>query len=438
MADTTSKGAGSTSIPRVWPFRHSYYGWAIVAASFLASVGEVPVFAPVLGVFITPIEEELGWSRTTIAWAFTIGSATGSLSAVVVGRLVDRYGARMIVVVGGMIVVVTLTGLSRVSEPWEFWALFGVGRAAAIGGIEIGTSVAVANWFVRKRGRALAIKGMGQRTGQALLPLIILAVMAVTSWRAAFVVLAGLTAVFVVLPSMLLLRRRPEDLGLLPDGAEAPRTTALAPDRQVPEEAWTLAEARRTRSFWMIVGFSMGTPFIMGSVNLHLVANFQDKGLPDGLAVSVVSIFAATSALSILPWGLLLERIPVHYGAVLMAGLLVLAIGIIGVADTYPLAVAFGVVFGLAAGVRTIIETMMLASYFGRASLGTIRGFAAPFRLLAPMGPVVAGLIHDSTGTYGPAFALFGAIAVLMVVVGGLATPPKRGAGRGGAEPLAL
>ena len=90
------EASASQSVPRIWPFRGTYYGWAIVGASFLATLGEVPVFGPVLGVFITPIEEELGWSRATIAFGFTAGTMTGSVASIVVGRLLDRYGARVV------------------------------------------------------------------------------------------------------------------------------------------------------------------------------------------------------------------------------------------------------------------------------------------------------------------------------------------------------
>ncbi|MCI0820897.1 MAG: MFS transporter, partial [Chloroflexi bacterium] len=418
--------APAASVPRVWPFRRTFYGWAIVGASFAAVFGEVPAFGPILGVFIEPIERELGWSRATISTAFMIGSATGALASVVVGRLVDRHGPRVVVAAGGLLIAGALLGLSTVQEPWQFWAYFGLARASAIAGVELGTSVAIAKWFVRKRGRALGLKAVGQRLGQAVMPLGIFAVMTAADWRAAYVVLAGLAAVLIVLPSALLLRRRPEDHGLLPDGAARQGRGAEGTADPSGEVSWTLAEARRTRSFWLIAVFLSLTPFVQGAVNLHMVVNFHDKGLAPALAVSIASIFAATSALSILPIGFLLERVHVRYAGMVQALLVLASMLILLVADTYPMAVAFAVVFGVGAGMRNLVEVMLLANYFGRESLGAIKGFTAPLRAISPIGPVLAGFLRDTTGTYTVAFVIFAGVAVAMFVLMVFATPPKR------------
>ena len=207
------------SASRFWPFKRTYYGWAIVLASFVASFGEVPVNGPVIGVFIRPMQEELGWSRGTIALGFMIGSIVGALSSAIVGWLVDRYGARLVVVIAGVLITVSLLGLSTIQEPWQFWVLFGLGRGAAISGVGIGTTVAVGKWFYRRRARMLAIKGIGHRTGQVVFPVFILAIMSVADWRMAFAASAGVAALLITLPAFLYLRKQPEDMGLMPDGA---------------------------------------------------------------------------------------------------------------------------------------------------------------------------------------------------------------------------
>ena len=344
------EGLGAPRIPRLWPFKSVYYGWAIVGAAFVVGFGQVPVFGPVIGVFIKPIEEELGWSRATIALGFTLGSMTGSMTTFVVGRFLDRHGARVIIVIAGIVITLALLGMSFMQASWQFWILFGLGRGSALAGIQVGTSIAVANWFIRKRGRAMGIRGIGQRSGQALVPLLILSVMAVADWRTAFLVLSGLAALTIVLPAALVLRRWPEDLGLLPDGAapDEPQESAAGHRRGVRqssggEVSWTLAEARKTRAFWMIVLFMTTDRFAMGSINLHMVANFQDQGLPAAVAVGVLSLFAATAAVTVVPWGFLLERIHVRYGALIMLAMLVLAMFILLVADNIVLALAFAI-----------------------------------------------------------------------------------------------
>jgi MFS family permease len=414
-----------TPVSRFWPLKRHYYGWAVVFAAIAASFGEVPVFGPVLGIFIAPMEEELGWSRATIAAGFTIGSLAGSLASVFVGRLLDTYGARLVVAIAGVLIGLSLLGIAFVNEPWQFWALFGLGRGSAVAGIEMGTSVAVAKWFYRKRARTLALKGMGQRGGQALMPVLIYAVMAGSDWRAAFVALSGLTAVLIVLPAALFLRRQPEDYGLLPDGASRSVLVETGAGSPVDDEvSWTLDEARRTRAFWFVILFTVCTPFVQGGTNLHMVIIFQDQGMSAALAVSVLSLFATASVLSIMPMGLLLERIHVRYGAMLQAGVLFASLLVLMVADTYAEAAAFAVLFGIAAGMRNIVETLLVANYFGRGSLGAIKGFSAPFKLVSPAGPLFAGFVYDSSGSYELAFVTFLGVALLMLVAMVLAPQP--------------
>ena len=173
------------------------------------------MYGPVISVFVKPIGDELGWSRGEIAVAFTGGSLVGMGLSVLVGKQLDRYGARVAVVVGGMIVTGALVGLALMQEVWQFWLFFGAGRAAALAGINLGVSVAVVNWFVRKRGRAVAYLSISLRGGQALYPLLITALIVGFTWRHAFAVLAVISLVFLVLPAWPFLRRRPADMGLL-------------------------------------------------------------------------------------------------------------------------------------------------------------------------------------------------------------------------------
>lgn len=389
----------------------------------------MPGFGPVFTIFIQPIQDELGWSRTSISFGFLIGSASGALASGITGRLVDRYGPRVVVAAAGVSIAGALLGLSVIEERWHFWTFFGLARGSAIAGVEIGTSVAVAKWFVRQRGRALAFKSVGQRSGQFLLPILSYAVMAASDWRTAFVALAGFSGVVIVVPALLLLRSKPEDHGLLPDG-DAPRAPTRLGGAAVraddDEQSWTLGEARRTRAFWLITLFLMCTPFVQGATNLHMAPIFLDKGLSGAQAVSIVSVFAATSALSIVPVGFVMERVPVRIGAMAQAALVLAAMLLLFVADAYPLVVVWALIFGVGAGMRNVIEVMLVANYFGRASLGAIKGFTAPFRAVSPFGPVLAGWISDETGSYAPAFALFAGVAVLMLLLMLFASPPRK------------
>ena len=392
----------------------------------------MPGFGPVLTVFVGPIQEELGWSYTTISIGFLIGSASGAGASSVTGWLVDRYGPRVVVALGGVGIAGALLGLSTIQEPWHFWTFFGLARGSVIAGVEIGASVAIAKWFVRQRGRTLALKSMGQRSGQVVLPIVSFLIMDASDWRTAYVALSGFACLAIVAPALLLMRSQPEHHGLLPDGAtdlrDAPGKRGAQSRAAVEEESWTLGEARRTRAFWLITVFLICTPFVQGATNLHMAPIFHDKGLSDGQAVAVVSIFGLSSALSIMPTGFIMERLHVRVGAMVQA-VLVLATMLMLLlipGGGFPLAAFWAALFGIAGGMRNVIEVLLLANYFGRGSLGAIKGFTAPFRMISPFGPVLAGLVRDETGSYTGAFVLFAGVAGLMLLLMVFASQPAK------------
>ena len=399
-------------LPRLWPSR-AYYGWAIVFTSFFISIAQVPMYGPVFSVFVKPIEDELGWSRTTITVAFTVGSLGGALLASVVGPVVDRYGARGVMSATGLLVTAGLLGIAAMSEPWHFWAAYGVARTVSVAGVGLGTSVAIANWFIRMRGRAIAMRAAGQRAGQAVVPLLILPVLLSLGWRESFVVLGVVAALFITTPSMLFIRRRPEDFGLLPDGdapapSEVPASAGMterAGTTGVGEHSWTLRQVRRTRTLWMLtVGMAAGLSAQI-AINVHAVANFEDKGISQGLAVTVASIFTGVAAVSMLGWGMLVERVHVRYVSMAAMGLFFLAMGVLLAAETYPMAVLFGVLFGLGTGGWTVAQMIMIPNYFGRLHAGAIKGFISPIEgLLGISGPLAAAFVFDTTGSYDTAF----------------------------------
>jgi MFS family permease len=157
-----------------------------------------------------------------------------------------------------------------------------------------------------------------------------------------------------------------------------------------------------------------------------MVVSFQDKGLSAVQAVSILSLFAATSAFMGVPWGFLFEKLHIRFGAMLISFLLLLSMGVLIIADTYPMAVLFGLVFGFAVGGSSLVETLLWSDFFGRRHMGEIRAFTAPFRLLSPVGPTVAGYIFDTTGSYRIAYSIFGGIFFVMILAMSFATVPVK------------
>ena len=419
-------------LPRFWPFKNVFYGWGIVGTSVVVTFAQVSMYGPVLSVFVTPIEQELGWARWETAMAFTIGSLGGSVGSALVGNLLDRYGARAAVVIAGMLVTAALLGLAVMHEVWQFWGLFGLGRTAALTGVNLGLTVALGNWFIRKRGRAVSFMSIGLRAGQALVPLVIVTPLILTySWRHAYVALAVMAFLFIALPGWLFIRRRPEDFGLLPDGVRPDEVTAQTPGAPAPhpdgEVSFTLAEAKRTPAFWLLTLATMTVIFAQTSVNVHAVPSVEDRGVSQAFSGAFVFIIMGTAAFSAYGWGALMDKIHVRWATAIATVFSTAAMIVLIFADNIFMASVFGVLFGLGTGGWTIAQTLLFANYFGRRHLGAIRGLS---QLLAgpisATGAVLAGLIRDVTESYTLAFLIFFGALVVVVVSLLLAKPPRK------------
>ncbi|MCY4583256.1 MAG: MFS transporter [Chloroflexi bacterium] len=420
------------TLPGLWPFKNIFYGWAIVGTSVVVTFAQVPMYGPVLSVFVTPIEQELGWARWETAMAFTIGSLGGSIGSALVGNLLDRYGARTAVVVAGMLVTGALVGLAVMTEVWHFWGLFGLGRTAALTGVNLGVTVALGNWFIRKRGRAVSFMSIGLRAGQAFVPLLIATPIIVAySWRHAYLALALIAFLFIALPGWLFIRRRPEDYGLRPDGAQpdevAPRAAGAPPPDPDGEVSFTLAEAKRTPAFWLLTLATMTVIFAQTAVNVHAVPSVEDRGVSQSFSGAFVFIIMGTAAVSAYGWGALMDKMHVRWATAIATVFSAVAMIVLIFADDILMASVFGVLFGLGTGGWTISQTLLFANYFGRRHLGAIRGLsqllAAP---LSSFGAVLAGLLQTFTHSYTLAFLIFLGALVIVVVSLLLATPPRK------------
>ncbi len=420
----------------LWPF-DAYYGWAIAGTALVVSFASSVFYGPVLSVWVEPIREATGWKVWEISASFTIGSFAGSILTAVVGRAMDRYGARTLMAVSGMVLAGCMLGLAFIQAPWQMWIFFGTGRAFAIAGVQLGTTVAIANWFIRKRGRATSLAGLGLRAGQAAVPLAAAALIVLFSWRWAYGLLAVSALLLITAPALVYLRRRPEDYGLLPDG-DAPAPTGAPGARgaraSAPQEAtWTSGAARRTLAFWLILLTMSVMFFAQTATNLHAAPHFQTRGVAFENSVLVVFTFASVSAVTTIPWGWVMDRVHVRYVIAVVALIYFASMLIIVNASTFGGAVAFGVVFGVAQGGWTLCQRLVVPNYFGRSSVGAIRGqMGLMTAFINPVGPLAAGWIRDARDSYELAFTVFAGLFLAAAAMMLVARPPKPPAPRAG------
>jgi MFS family permease len=376
---------------------------------------------------------DTGWNRTALAGVKSLGRISEAAVSPFLGPVVDRFGVRWMMVAGGVISGLAMIMVSTIDQLWQLYAYVGV--VAPIGGVCLGgwiASVAVANWFVVKRGRAVGVANMGMSLGTTILPLLVSALIEAWGWRAAWVAL-GVAVVLLSMPAGVFVRRRPEDLGLLPDGRDPSKPWGegpMPPRRQaagVEDAVWTRGEIIRSPLLWTMV-FSWGfAQFAFASTNIHVVPFFQDLGYPLVVAAGALSLRSALSLVGNPLWGLALERVPLKSAASLAFVSTGLGLGAWLLPASPGTLLAGVILFGLGAGCSQVAGELIWASFYGRLSLGTVRGVSYPLQsLFASAGPLVVGLMYDFSGSYHSAFAMMMMGCLLSAGLVQLARPPRR------------
>jgi len=377
----------------------------------------------VLGVFSMSLESEFGWDRSEIALGISLGSLVSAGVAPVSGMIVDRRGARWVIGVAASVIALCALLLSRVEVLWQFVLLFTLGRAFATGAMHPASFVAVANWFIRRRPFVGGIVSMAPRLGAAILPLLATFVMAITgSWRSGWISLA-LVAVLAGIPALLLMDRRPEDRGLLPDGDPVPAPGSTGANE---ETSFTLAQAIRTRAYWLVgTGITLMV-FVGPSINFHQLPHLMDRGLPPTQAAMVVTASAVIGALGGVLGGMIAVRITMRWTAVcsllgMSGGLLLL----LAASDLFT-ALLFATLYGASFGAQLAINQLVYAEYFGRRSMGVIRSSFQPAQLtMSAAGPYVVGLWFSRVGSYTGPFVGLSILLLIAAVVFAFASLPK-------------
>jgi MFS family permease len=415
-----------------------FYGWTIVAVGFLAHIASAFSISSTLSVFLKPLSNDLGISRGVFSLIRSGEILIGAAAAPLVGTLIDRHGGRWLMAAGAIVsgAGFLLLGQARDFSQFLFfrWLLVSPGDAL-MGNMVV--NVSISRWFVRMRGRALALAGMGHGLAKVGMPLLAASLIVHAGWRTAWVVFGLLTLGLVVGPAVLFMRRRPEDMGLLPDGRshaqhenEAPANESEAVRRSrsaIADVVWSRREALRTPAFWLIVT-TFGVAHVgVSGLNLHVFAFVSDQGHPAMVAALVMSIIAFMQFSTPIVWGVLAERSDI--GRLIMAKFLIQAAGIslaLSVPGLFPLYAGF-FLYGIGMGATSILSEMIWANYFGRISLGKIRGMGLLLtHAFSAGGPPFFGFLFDSTQSYFLSFSIFIGLLIASAFLSSLLRPPKK------------
>lgn len=391
--------------------RRIFYGWFIVGTVFLANFINVGEVFYAFGVFFKPITQEFGWSRTMTSVGISLSILVGALFAPILGRLVDRYGARRIMPVGAAIVGLSFVLLSRMSYIWHFYVIYGVVLSLGSRSMgEIPGSTSVTNWFIKKRGLALGIATMGISMGGVIIPPLANYLISHFGWRFSFNIMAIFPLAVVIPLSIFFIRKRPEDLGLRPDGISEgsldPDPSDETSDRY--EISIRPGEAFKTATFWKLA-FAFSLTFMsLGTVLIHLVPHLTDRGISPATAASCLGFTAALGVIGKIVFGSLTDIIEKRFVAILAYAFQIVGLIILLNARDLWLVYLFCVCFGFGMGGVIPIHQSFLGECFGRGSFGAIYGLMAPFTVLfQALGQPFAGYVFDTTGSYHLAFSLF-------------------------------
>ena len=411
-----------------------YYGWIVVGASSTVVFARMAPAITTLTVLIFPISHQLGWSRTLIAGSVSAGALASLVLSPVVGWAIDRFGARPVLVVSVLVLGVAMISLAWATVPLTFYLAFAAGRVVFHTSAPIGASTVAARWFIRKRGRAIGMIFLFGAIGGVVFTMVASLVVESHGLKATWIAMGLVVLVFSVAPSLLLVAERPEDIGLLPDGEppdstdaekgagaivpvgvpDSPATVLPRAQMTTDTDSWTLGEAVRTKTFWLLVFMGFASFFVHTSIGVHMGAYFRDVGLGATSAALAVSLSWSVSAVGSLIWGWVTDRIDVRYA---YSGMFLFQAGstlyLIFVGGTLGVFLASGL-FGIVSAGTNVVPSVIYANYFGRSSLGRIRGLGEVGVLLGQAtGPVIAGILFDLRGGYSTIFTAFVVLALV-------------------------
>jgi predicted MFS family arabinose efflux permease len=389
--------------------RGLYYGWIVVGVTVVALLVSAGIRAAP-GVLIVPLELDMGWSRTLIATAVSVGLLLFGFAGPLAGLLVDRLGPRAVMLAGLLLMVASMVASALMQSVWQMLIFWGAvsGLATGLVGAVMGTAVAN-RWFYARRGLVLGIFGAATSAGQLIFLPTIVKLTELIGWRGATYVLAGLAALMLPL-IFLLMRDRPADVGALPYGLSEPPPAAASR----PSGIAVMGAALRSPTFWLLTG----TFFICGAssngiIGTHFVPHAVDHGISQTVAAGTLALMGLMNFVGTLGSGYLTDRydprvlLACYYG---FRGLSLLLLPFV----SEPLGLAvFAVLFGLDYIATVPPTSALVADTFGRANAGTVFGWVfCAHQIGAALAAWLGGVTRDLTGDYGLAFILAGVLAI--------------------------
>ena len=380
-----------------------YYGWVMLLAVSCTETISWGVLYYAFTVFLKPMQVSLGWSTAELTGAFSLALLCSGCAALPIGRWLDRHGTRLLMTLGSCAAALLVLAWAEVENLTLFYLIW-VGIGIAMAAVLYDPAFAlVATWFRRQRARALTVLTFIAGFASVIFVPLAQWLIQTQGWRMALVILALLLAVIPIPLHALILRRRPEDLGLAPDGITAPAAVPLSHTAQ--EQSVPMRVALRGASFWwMTTAFALNMLAVV-AITVHLVPYLIDRGYATSFAASAVGLIGIMALPGRLVFTMLGERIPRRFVTAAIFLLQAVALGVLLLWPTTVGVFCFVALFGAGFGAIIPARAALVAEYYGPANYASINSMLGLFvtgaRAIAPVG---AGFMYDLLGTYPPIF----------------------------------
>ncbi len=403
-----------------------FHGWILVAVTLIVGAFNTGAGTWAVSLFVLPMTQDLGWSRSAFYGALTVRSVVSALIAPVIGPMQDAPGgARRLMLLTAIGIGCSLAALKWVDSLPMFYLLYGgAGTLFAVGGGEMLLTAVLPKWFIRRRAKALAIASSGAGAGPLIFPLWVSAVIEGFGWRDGWLAL-GIAGIAIMLPLSFLVHTRPEDIGQLPDGEPAPAAGSAAA-RRAAERSFTRSEVMREPSFWLLT--VSGALFGLGLVGLQAnwLVYFQDIGFTAQSAALSATAFGLGSFSARFLWGTLATRWSPRRLMAIATSLTAATVFFMFPVNSIPTMLLVSLANGLALGGNLVMRPLIVANYFGRNHLGAINGVMRPFMVVATAtGPVWVAGLYDLTNSWHVAFGFVIVIWVASALTVAVAGPPR-------------
>ena len=402
-----------------------FYGYTIVISCFIIQAIGIGTYIA-FGVFFKPLLADFGWSRATLSGAHSLALIIAGFLGILVGRLNDRFGPRVVMTVTGFFFGLGFLLMSGLNNVWQLYLFYGVLVGIGLSSIDVIALTTTARWFVRRRGMMTGIVKVGTGAGLLVMPLVASILIAGSGWRTSYIVF-GATVMVLLIAIGQLLRRDPARVGLLPDGNRETQTAKS----NLAETGFYLHEALRTRQFWTICLAYLATMFCVLIIMVHIVPHATDAGISSTTAAGILSTIGGISMAGRFVIGIAIDRIGNRLSMIICLILFISALLWLQMARELWMLYLFAVVYGFAHGGLLTVVSPIVAEYFGLRSHGVLFGIVFFSSTVGgAIGPVIAGHIFDITGSYSLAFwvcTAVGAIGLGLILSLRQARPDAKG-----------